>query len=223
MSKLVRLLSFIFIAGSLLFISCSNRESKLKEEVVTSSNISDIANQIKNDKNMSNDDIDLFTQGISRLGAIKDSLNNKTVGQVIENQKEYERNLKTVALMSTASRLEMVYSLGITFTKKLMYSQDTVNADGVELMIKNNSGKAIQGVKGQIRIFNTQNQLIKVRYVEWNDFNLEPGKSVMKREFWNHDPNNQYDNYVRENRDLTAIWVPESITFSDGKKLSITQ
>jgi hypothetical protein len=219
--KVLRNITMIVFGFALLLTSCDPKGTKLANEKVTEKNLIEIATKLKEDKSTTKEELDLFNSGLARLGGSKDSLVNKTVGQIIEAQKEFTRNNSANSLISISNKYEINNALQINILQKLMVNQDTIVADGVELAIKNNSDKEINEIKGEIQIFNAKNELVKVRPVQWKNFKVEAGKQITHREFWPHIKDNPNDQYLRNEKNLIGVWVPETITFADGKKMSV--
>ena len=221
MSNFIKVIGGIILLSLLIFpVGCSKKQSKLLNEPINVENIVDLAAKIKDENVMPREDLDMLTAGLARLSDSKDSINGKTIGQIIEMQKEFYHKSSIAGLVSNANRIQMNNSIGIKFTQKLMIDNDTTQADGVEFVLTNTSGKDILSIKGAIRIINNQNQLVKVRPVVYENINFKAGAQSKQREFWAHDNNNQFDVAMRNTKELTALWVAESITFADGKKLS---
>jgi hypothetical protein len=85
----------------------------------------------------------------------------------------------------------------------------------------NISNKEINYIKGEIRIVNTMNQLIKVRPIVYEKISFKAGDKVTQQELWPHDKSNQYDVALRNIKELIAFWVPETIGFTDGTKITL--
>lgn len=202
------------------FASCQKSGSKFLSEKIESSNIAELMAKIKDEGSLSKEDTDYLISGITRLGEVKDSIVGKTISQVIESQKVFTKSNTYSALVAQANRIEMSMALTVRGAQKLMAKNDTINMDGCQLFIKNNSAKEIKAIKGEIRFVNQQSQLIKVLPVNWDNANLKPNTEIEHKELWKHNPDVQFDKAYRELPNVIPLWVPESITFSDGKKLN---
>ncbi len=215
----------LFFIGLMAYIftsACSQQsQSKVLNEVLTKENISTIVEKIQNDKAVSKEQIDLLTNGIARLIDTPDSLYNKSLAQIIEEQKVFFRNSSVNALSQSIARLELKNSLNVEFAEKLKIDNDTLQADGVRFNMINISNKEINYIKGEIRIVNTMNQLIKVRPIVYEKISFKAGDKVTQQELWPHDKSNQYDVALRNIKELIAFWVPETIGFTDGTKITL--
>ncbi len=215
-------LFFIGLMAYIFTTACSQQsQSKVLNEVLTKDNISTIVEKVQNDKAVSKEQIDLLTNGIARLIDTPDSLFNKPLSQIIEEQKEFFRNSSVNALSQSVARLELKNALTVEFSQKLKIDTDTLQADGVRFNMTNISGKEINLIKGEIRIVNKMNQLIKVRPIIYDKITFKAGDKVTQQELWPHDKTNQYDVALRNIEELIAFWVPETIVFSDGTKITL--
>lgn len=215
-------LFFIGLVTYIFITACSQQsQSKVLNEVLTKENISTIVEKIQNDKAVSKEQIDLLTNGIARLIDTPDSLYNKSLAQIIEEQKVFFRNSSVNALSQSVARLELKNSLKVEFAEKLKFDNDTLQADGIRFNMTNISNKEINYIKGEIRIVNTMNQLIKVRPIVYERISFKAGDKVTQQELWPHDKSNQYDVALRNIKELIAFWVPETIGFSDGTKITL--
>lgn len=203
-------------------IACTQQsQSKVLNEVLTKDNLSTIVEKVQNDKTVSKEQIDFLANGIARFIDSPDSLYNKTLAKIIEEQKEFFRNSSLNALSQSVSRLELKNSLELEFSEKLKIDSDTLQADGVRFTMTNLTSKDINFIKGEIRIVNKNNQLIKVRPINYVNITFKAGEKVTQQELWTHEKDNQYDLVLRDTKELIAYWVPETISFADGTKISI--
>jgi hypothetical protein len=217
----------LFLAVSFVLVFASScmksPESKYNNEVITASNISELAGKIKEENVMSKDDIDAFTSGLIRLSNNKDSLINKKVVQIIELQKEFLQKQAFNNLTTTAAQIEMNLAMTMKSFQKFKYEKDTINADGIDFMILNNSDKDINAISGEIRFFNERNQTLGIRPVKYDNMSLKAGQQIKQQELWPHLQDNPLHVAFREAKTFYAIWVPESIVFAGGKKLTTQQ
>ena len=213
----------IFIISYFIFTSgCSQQqESKLMKEIIKDDNLVELTEKIREDKSFSKENIDYFIAGIERLGFVKDSIVGKSVGQIIESQRNLVRDGSISNLKITATRQEMNFKMQMRFTQKLKVEQDTLNLNGIEFFVKNLSNKDITAISGKIRIVNALNQIVRIIEINYPNILLKSGQEAQQREFWNYEENNKYDIAFRNTQNLIAYWLPESITFSDGQKMSI--
>jgi len=91
--------------------------------------------------------------------------------------------------------------------------------------VTNNSDKNIASVEGQLRFFNSSNQLVKAYPIELSKVmgNAEGLKPKETRRFvypFFHDKANQRDEIIRNARDLQVLWFPMALTFTDSTKIN---
>ncbi len=218
LSKAIVIMAIVAILTP--FASCQKSGSKFLGEKIEASNLAELMSKIKEEGSLSKEETEYLVGGITRLGEVKDSIVGKTIGQVIESQKAFAKTNSYAALVAQANRLEMSMALTVRGAQKLMAKNDTLDMDGCQLFIKNNSSSEIKAIKGEIRFVNQQSQLIKVLPVNWDNANLKPNTEIEHKELWKHNPDLQFDKAYRELPNVIPIWVAESITFSDGKKLN---
>ena len=222
MKSLSKMSIVLTLAFAILFSGCSKQgASKLSNEVINAGNLTEIITKIKDENTMAKEDIELLTNGIIRLGSVKDSIYGKKVGQIIDLQKEYIRKASFNSLYSSAAQIEMNLNLTIKFIQKLKLEKDTINADGIEFQMTNNTDKEIVGISGAIRLINDRNELFGVRPIKYDKMNLKPGAQFKQQEMWPHIATNPTHVAFRNEANITPVWVAETITYADGKVLSI--
>jgi hypothetical protein len=211
-----------FICLLLMISGCSQQqESKLMKEVIKEDNFVELVSKIREDKSFTKDDIEYFVAALDRVRFVKDSVLGKTVGQIVETQKNIMREASLKNLNIYATREEMYFKMQMRFTQKLKLEKDTLNLNGIEFFVKNTSNKDITGIAGKIKVVNSYNQIVRILEVKYPNIMLKAGQEAQQREFWKHDTKNIYDSTFRSNPNLIAYWIPEEITFADGKKMSV--
>lgn len=89
---------------TIILVSCgqNGRNSAVMNEKITATNLDDIAKKIIADKSMDSKDLELFLNGIARLGNVKDSLVGKTVKDVIVWQEDFIKKNEYATLSNLA-------------------------------------------------------------------------------------------------------------------------
>jgi hypothetical protein len=209
-------------------ISCSeNSDKKINSEVanqqITINNLQNIAENIANDANFSQENIELFINALTRFGGNKDSIVGKTVQQIIDEQNKFLKERSVEALKASASRINLF--LNHTFTY-IGISFDDADANkkinNIVFDLENSSDKEIKKVEGKLQFYSPHGELVRI-------FNISTAttipvtssdeKGIRFSMPFAHDENNQRDKIVRESRELSAVWTPTLIEFSDGTKL----
>lgn len=217
--KLALLIFFSFVFVS--FNACSNQKSnsKVLSDTIKTNNLSKIIENIKNDKVLLQEEIDLFSSGLARLSVHRDSILGKTIGYIIENQRNYQRESSLKTLEGNAVYIEMMLNHAFKFEGIEAQDKDTVRINNVIVAIQNRSDKEIKTIKGALDFYNVQNQIVKRYNIELSN-PIKPGEALRFTSPYPHDPNNQRDVIMREQfSKLNPIWQPWEIEFSDGKKL----
>lgn len=215
----------LFLITGLLISSTScnkNGNSALKDEKLTPQNIMDIANKIKDDKAMTKDDIDLFANGLIRLSAYKDTLKDKTVGQIIEAQGKFMRESSIESLLINSSRTEMAMAHTFKWGRMQAYDNNEQKTNVISFQITNNSDKPIINLQGYVNIINAQNQLVKTFPVNIQKV-IKNGETIdVQSQPYKHDENVPNDVLLRTAQGLRAVWQPILVEFQGGKKLTLT-
>lgn len=216
-----KMFAITLVLALIALIGCEQKQtdSPIMKDTLSKNNMMEVAKKISEDPNFSKDDIEFLIVGMERLMNV-DSLEGKTVKEVIDSQRELVRSVSIQNLKNSAARQQMNSNAKIEFKQKLKLENDTLNVDGVEFVIKNKSGKTITTITGRIRFVNQQNQIVKIVDVKYENLTLADAADLPKKDFWIHDPNNQFDIAFRNSERLTATWIPEKIGFSDGTIIS---
>lgn len=211
----VALISFITVSCG---VKKDSSNSPVLNEVVTLHNLHEIADKAKQDNQMTKEEYDYFTNAIIRLADKKDSIIGKTVGDLINAQKEFLHKQSFTAFERTCSRIELI--LNSRFDYKGIQPRDTNNQmiDILIFELTNSSDKDIAKIEGVLDFYSQDNQLIK-RYTLKFDKPLKPNEKAAMGNPFVHDPNNQRDVIVRTAKNLKAVWTPSKITYSDGSVL----
>lgn len=154
MKNLVGLFLFAVV---LMMSSCNkmnDRSDAIYNEKFTENNFVDVAEKVKKDNTMEDKDLEYLVSGLKRLSFFKDSVNGKTVKEIIEKEEKYEKEYKMKMLESMANisvlRLNTKNAyLGVT------PSQDQAQNETNNLFFEfaNNYNKAIKNISGEIVLF----------------------------------------------------------------------
>ncbi len=228
MRKFSSALSFMLIAAFMVtLISCGQQKasSPLLNEKINSTNLLDIARKMKDDKDVTREEIDLFSNGVQRLSFNKDSLNGKTVGQVIEMENKLRRTISNNSLLTSTTKAEMKLAVGfkldkLVATTKKVEDKD-VPLDALVYTLANISDKKIKKVQGFV-YFQINGQNIKRFTVNADNQPIEPGKGIRMQQVYKMDQNSQKVYQAqKQNIKMTTSFQPIIIEFEDGKKLEL--
>lgn len=203
--------------------ACTKQEyssSNVMSEKITLHNLKDIAQKIKAEPAMTKEEIELFTNGLIRLGINKDSVVGKTVLDIIKSQKEFVMKQTKAFCETTASRVDVAINHKFAYVGYQALEQNGQQINAIIFEITNLSDKDIRSVRGQLNFYTPDNQLLKV-YNLITDRPIKPGELQRFVSPFTHDKNNQRDEIFRNSKDLRAIWVPMMIEFVDGSRKEV--
>ncbi|MCX6155103.1 MAG: hypothetical protein NT007_13200 [Candidatus Kapabacteria bacterium] len=204
----------------LALVACGKQKPIVFSEKITEEGLSNLFEKVKSDKSISREDIDNFSNGLSRIGLKRDSLFNKTVEQIIESQKEYNIEVSLSGLESSVKRSQVAVSHKFEYLK--MAAIDTLGKDATVIYFKitNTSKKALTNILGSINVY-YENQIIKqfpvniVQTINVDEF------AEIRTSPYEHDESNPYDRAVRRGEKARVVWQPYSIQFADGTQISL--
>ncbi|MFW5662200.1 MAG: hypothetical protein ACOCZW_00630 [Bacteroidota bacterium] len=174
---------------------------------------------MKEEPNVSNQDIEYFTQGLNFTPP--DTIQSKTVGDVIESQKERIRNSNFQRAAQGAKKTQMYMHHHFKFAGMNTNDQEEADFNQIVYEVTNLGDKTITDIQGQIRFFSQKNDIIKIFNINMNK-NIEPGETIRNAENFVHDPENNRDRIIRDNlKNLRGKWEPITITFEGGEKLTL--
>lgn len=212
-------IAFIFILSIGFLSSCSNKgQSGILKEVITKDNFVNIVQNMKNDKSLSIEELDLFEKGLARYGANVDSLIGKSVGQVIELQRNYIKDYQLNTLLAQANNLSIHMNLSFIYIGVQKDDKDTMKSNILHFDVKNKSNEAIKRVEGNFEFYDMRNEIVK-RYPILIDIELKPGVEQQITESYQYEPTNPRDTTIRSQFvRLQAFWKPTLLEFDNGKK-----
>lgn len=206
--------------------SCESdkKDSPVFNEVISADNLEALNKKIEEDQNIDRIEIELYSNGLTRFSLMpkKDTLFGKTVGEIINDQKNFLRLASMQGLNATTPRI----SLNLSHNLKLLQFQpmnDTVNNRSVNVLafeVTNTSDKNIKNVQGYMNFYSLQNQLL-IRFPL--NIKKELAKGVTEKlqsPPYVHDPDNANHKFIRENPSLVrTMWQPLLVEFEDGSKI----
>lgn len=200
---------------SVIFISCNqNQKSPLYQEKISKNNLIDITKKIENDKLMSHEEVQLFTNGLSRMIAEDDSLDGKSIGDVISYQKEYLRENAVNNMIFNVNRVKMMEVLKMKYLGLVPRDTNGQKSNIIVCEVENTTEQNIKNIDGFLNFYNRQNQLVKRYNIKQEDV-IEPGKKRIIIPFV-HNPENRLDVIMRTNNQLRPIWNPNTVELEDG-------
>jgi len=220
MKNIVKILAVVVFCASISFIGgCQKEEAKVKQEVINVANLPELLDKIKADEAFKKEDIDLFVQGLGRFAATLDSVNGKTVGQIINLEKDFLRKSSLLGLTTTA--MNIVQGFGYVGWQPLEQADKKYFQFG--FAIQNKTKEDFKNVEGLLKFVTANNQLIKAFRIK-----IEQGVPAGKVQQYNStfimDQSNKNDILlndvlVAKNPNVYTVWEPTLIEFAGGKKI----
>lgn len=210
------------ITFSFLITSCDRTPSVYKIEVKPD-NLVYIAEQFRLDPKVSKENMDSYVRELNYLVTLKDSLKNKTVGDLINSGNVRQLNSSIESVVSTSNRIEIANSLGFYFDKFEFANENGQDINVAIYKLQNTSTKAIKAIKGYLDFYNGQGTLVK-RYSIDISQEIPVGKLLSVKYPYGFDENNERDKLVRSDyTKFNRVWKPLMVEFKDGKKLQLLQ
>ncbi len=218
LKKLLLVLSIVILVSS-----CSKNESNVKSIQVTLENLAEVAEKVKNDQSITKEEVDLLNTSISYYAPLKDSLKNKTVGDLISTERTRQNEIARESLSNNLNRIEFTGSVAVAFD-----NMEKVQEAGKDMLVatyrfQNTSKSDIKLLKGFLDFFNQQGVIVK-RYEIIIDKDIPAGKILTVRYPYGYDENNERDRLIVSNwKDYPRVWKPTLAEFKNGKKLAMKQ
>ncbi len=147
------------IAISFILSSCEQKkESPILKEKFDINNLPQLVEKIQNDKDLSDEEINIINAGISSNANRIDSLNGKTLKEIIDT---YMINLKKISINKF---INTAIALNVS-SRYIGWIPDTTNKTGIDaykIILKNNSKKVIKRVEGRLSFITNQNQIMGI-------------------------------------------------------------
>lgn len=225
MKKIPFLLTTFIITLVLISFSCSqqNQEPASRSNILKFSedNFVEIINKIKEDPTMTREQLTLFTNGIARMGTQTDSLVGKTVGEIIQLQKDYLRRSALTSMLSTSMNIH--HGFGLLGWEPV--EQEGKQFDVFKYAIQNKSDKNLEVVEGLLKFYTNNNQLIRIYPIRVEQ-SIGVDSTQQFESTFRYDSTNKSANMLRrlmtsETGRAIPIWQPTLIKLGDGSSISL--
>lgn len=224
--KSLKLIILTFISLAII-TSCQQAEKNpaVYKETITKDNLIELSEKVENTKELDALDLQYFNAGITRLGVI-DSLNGKTIGEVINLQKEFQRVQSATALSNTAPRIQLVMNHGFKYIGVAPKDDAGTPLNIIVYEVTNKSEKDMVDLQGGLQFVTNQgNKLVKVYPIKSSivlekNGPIKPGETRRLALPFDHVSTSVRDSIVRNINNLKHLWQPVEITFADGTKIS---
>jgi hypothetical protein len=228
----------LFLVAGLSFVGCSN----IKGEAITSSNHDQVATDVGK-SNLSDDEKRTFAAAIIRSTFGGTSIDGKTVGDAISDQKKWQidQDAQAAAAHEQQAKIEaerdaiteeMDHAVSVQpISKRFVdadYDAERFDASQyVTFQYHNLGSRAIKAIKGSVDFTNTFGDKVINLQIEdeqgRGDTNgmIPPGGVVTSEMSWKYDPYEDEWKTFRgtELSSMKATWVPDQILFTDGTSL----
>jgi len=134
-------------------VSCQQEnESPIMKDVFNAENMGELIEKVRTDPSMSKDDLDYLTAGINRNINTLDSINGKTISEIIASQKDMLKESSINALVNTV--------IGASVTSRYVGweadSSNPTSISGYKIYVQNKSKKNIKRLFGRLNFFTNQ-------------------------------------------------------------------
>lgn len=211
---------FLSLFFLFFFVACNQKnDSILLKEKFDYSHLPDLLEKIKSDNKFQKEDIDMLSGIIIKYAQTPDSINGKTIAELINKEKELLRKNSITSLISSALNSTINYRyLNWEF-------KDTNNAKFtvVNYAIQNRGKQDIKAIEGIFSFVTSTNQTIRTIPIKIN----QELKSGLTYSFSTSYPSRDDDALEKTLRELLetkspnlyTLWQPTLIEFADGKKI----
>jgi len=220
---------FTLISFFLLLNSCQKDElaGNIYNKQITQDNLIEIVKEISKDKNLSKDNLDIITVGLTRLSTLKrDTVLGKTLKEIYNIEKEFMYEQSIATLKTQATKVELVLNHEFRFID--LVPRDTLDKfyNIIVFEIKNPSKREIKNILGTLQFFDVNGQIVKTFPIETaklqTEHNVPSGQSKRIAIPFIHDKNNIRDEMMRNDlKSMRAVWIANMIEFADGKQISV--
>jgi len=212
--------TILVIILGLLLASCG-KDSVLKNEVYNNANLAEIVEKVKADKNFKKEDIEMFSAGIARFAATPDTINGKTIAQIIDQQKDYMRESSVAGLLNTA----LTTSHGFKYLGWQSQELDGKQYNLFGFILQNRTKQDMKRMLGLMKFVDQNNVMIRGFRINIAQI-VKSGMAAQFNSTFPVEPNNASDEKLIELLKAKApnvyvVWQPELVEFANGKKLAI--
>lgn len=222
----IKLLIFGVIVILLTGCEKDPEESKLLKQEITVNNIIGLSDSVYADESLSFDEKAAYTRAVQSLyPKHRDSLEGRTVGELIDWQLEERQEIQRQQTNQLVSRYVLKNEVPVQLTRFQALTDENGNENNqLTFQVGNTSEKQLQKVTGLFKIFNnTNNSLIKQYTLSLSD-PIEAQKAIERKMTYLHDSTNVRDRFIRENLKsgiLRVEWVPDTVVWADGETMAL--
>ena len=227
LGKSMRSKSFIIvflIAFLVASVGCQKtKPSPLLNEKLTAQNFFELVEKVKKDSLLTAEEIDLFSSGVARYSNFVDSLFNKSIKEIIDQERTLRRRQSYINLATNAI---------VCYSRFRYDGWKPIEIDGSKFnvftyTISNISKNDIKKIYGYLQFFTTSNQLIRAYRINV-DQTIKAGQFTQFQSTFRLEENNQNEQFLikslEENpRSILVTWRPMYIELDNGQKIDLEE
>jgi len=217
-------ISIFFMTFLVLFVGCQKKKtSPLLNEKLTPQNFFELVGKVKKDTLITAEEIELFSSGVGRYSNFVDSLFNKSVKQIIDQERTLRRRQSYVNLATNAI---------VCYSRFRYDGWKPIEIDGSKFnvftyTISNISKNDIDRIQGYLQFFTTNNQLIRAYRINV-DQTIKAGQFTQFQSTFRAEENNQNElllvKLLKENPNTVFVtWRPMYLELDNGQKIDLEE
>lgn len=217
-------ISIFFMTFLVLFVGCQKKKtSPLLNEKLTPQNFFELVDKVKKDTLITAEEIELFSSGVGRYSNFVDSLFNKSVKQIIDQERTLRRRQSYVNLATNAI---------VCYSRFRYDGWKPIEIDGSKFnvftyTISNISKNDIDRIQGYLQFFTTNNQLIRAYRINV-DQTIKAGQFTQFQSTFRAEENNQNElllvKLLKENPNTVFVtWRPMYLELDNGQKIDLEE
>ncbi len=215
-----------FAVLALLFVSCNKKDENISSSAIgktkiTLHNLEEVTAKLSNDKKVNTRDIELFINGLTRLGGVKDSIVGRTVADIVNSQEAFLKARASKVLENSGARINLFLNHNFKYVGIQFNDADPKNKiNNIVFDVKNTSDKPIKKIAGRLNFYLPNGKLVKIYNLSTSTELPNDAEKPMRFSMpFKNDDKSQRDKIVRTSKDLKAVWTPTLLEFSDGSKI----
>jgi hypothetical protein len=209
------------IAMAFLFTACQQKkESPILKEQFSVKDLPQLIEKIRNDEDLTREEIEILNAGITGNMNRLDSIEGKTLKNIIETRQRILKKNSVNKLVNTAIALNVA-------SRYIGWVPDTTNSTGIigyKIYVKNRSPKEIKRIFGRLNFFTNQKRIVGLFDVNLT-VKISAGKEsiILAKISQNNMKNIAQIRNILETKPNTlfAQWQVLEVEFSDGNVISL--
>ncbi|MGB9770647.1 MAG: hypothetical protein ACPLX7_01545 [Candidatus Kapaibacteriota bacterium] len=220
--------SFLFFAFALLLVfsfGCqpNKKSSKLLGEKITAQNFFDVIDKARKDTLLTIEELDYFNSGVARYSNLIDSLYNKTIKEIIEQEMKLRRRQSGINLATNAI---------VSFSRFRYDGWKPIEINGSKFnvftyTISNISKNDIKKIYGYLQFFTAGNQLIRAYRINI-DQTIKGGQFTQFQSTFQYEKDNKNEEFLVKMlndspNQVFVSWRPVYLELDNGQKIDLEE